>query len=201
MKERILTSKSKKQEEEEKKKENKTVPVHPPLTPLLSAGLIAEEASGNSLYSNKWSPWNYHLSAPSTAYEEPLPEHYAHYIYNPMTSASATAYSPAQHQMYAGEGKQQQKKHILKDSAYKLPNGMVEIKPSLTATTTAALPHYVANTGTGHQLTHAESSMDTNPTDMYHTSTNTCFSPFASNHSSSLMQSLSQKATTNSLSL
>ena len=181
-----------------KKKGKKTVLAHLPLTPPLSAGLITEGASGNNVFSNQLSPCNYILSAPSASYEQPLPQHYADYSYTPVSFASATGYSPAQHHMYSGEGKQQREEYVCEDATYRRPEGMVEIKPNITATTTAAPPHYVAHTGTGHQVTRAEPSMDTNMTATFHASTYSAFSPFASNHSSPLVQSPSQGATTHS---
>ena len=159
-----------------KEKGKKTVLADSPLTLPLSPGLIAEESSGSNLFSNQLSPCNYTLSAPS---------------------ASATGHSPAQHHVNAGECKQQREEFVYADATYKQPEGRVEIRPSITATTIAAPPHHVTHDGTG-QVTHAELSKDTNMTITPHASTCSAFSPSASSNSSSLEQSPSQEATTNS---
>ena len=147
------------------------------LTPLHSAGSITDGASGNNVFSNQLSPGNYNLSSPSASYEQP-----------PISFASDTGYSPAQNHIYSGEGKQQREEYVCKDTMYKRPEVMVEIRPSITATTTAAPPPYVTHAGTGHQVTHAELSKDTNITTMPHASTDCAFSPFTSDQSSPLEQ-------------
>ena len=198
VKETIITRK-RKSPGKSKKGGKKTVPDHLPITPPPSAGLISEEASGNNLFSNQLSPCNYNNSAPSASYEQPLPQKYFDYSYAPVSFASATDYCPAQHHMYSGESKQQREEYVCEDATYRWPEGMGEINPSITATTTAVPLHHVTHAGTGHQVTPAEMSMDANVTATSQAGTHGAFSTIACNHTSPLVHSPSQGAGTHYL--
>ena len=183
----IIQTRNRRFKGKSKKEGKKSVLTQLLLAPLPSAGSTAM-ASHNNLYSTQLSSDNYNLSAPSTSYEQP-----------PVSAASASGYTPAQHHVFAGEGKQQREEYVCEDNSYRYPDGVVEIMPGTMATTTAASPPCVVRAGTGHQATHAELPKDTNMTAMpSHGSTDSAFSPFASNHCSMLLQSPSQRSMTHS---
>ena len=85
---------------------------------------------------------------------------------------------------------------MCEDATYRWPEGMVEINPSITATTTTAPLHHMTHSGTGHQVAPAEMSMDVNMTSTFQAGTYSAFFTLASNLTFPLEQSPSQGAET-----
>lgn len=165
-----------------KKKGKKSLSSHLPLTPPLSAGLPVE---GAGIFSGQI-PRNYIVATPSGNYEQSSTPVYGEYNYTPL------CYPPSGYnhlQMYSKMEKQEQNEY---EEEY--PNNE-DVKPTITSTTSAfnvitTPPNYAANA----VVSRGQESMENNmtPSDTFHASTYSAFSPFASDNSSPVGQSPTQ---------